>query len=158
MYIALKIYKKVFTFLLFRNLKQMSLSGDTGSRYCLCSKKKEIFSSMYGYTALQRKNLSSHYIINTTQLRLGNQFETIIMSYKNPPFPCTFDECNDLPTCRTTQTCKEEAEISLQVSLALQKKKMCLLSKLHKAVRKWSRSQKNNPDYFTTDFVMDSSS
>lgn len=80
------------------------------------------------------------------------------MSYKTPPFPCTFDECNDLPTCRTTQTCKEEAEISLQVSLALQKKKMCLLSKLHKAVRKWSKSQKNNPDYFTTDFVMDSSS
>lgn len=43
MYISLKVYKKMFTFLLFRNLEQMSLSGDTGGRYWLCSKEKEIF-------------------------------------------------------------------------------------------------------------------
>lgn len=82
---------------------------------------------MYGYTALQRKNLSPQYIISTTQLRLGNSFETIIMSYKKTPVPCTFDECNDLCICRTTQTWKEEAEIPLQACWALQSHEVSLL-------------------------------
>lgn len=78
------------------------------------------------------------------------------MSYKKTPVPFTSDECNDLPICRITQTCKKQAKISLQVSWALQIHKLGLLLNLHKGEKKWSSYQKYNPDYFTTNCAMDS--
>lgn len=109
--------------------------------------KGERRSLMYGYTVLQRENLSSQCIISITQLRLGNFIETIIVSCKKKknPVPCLFDECNNFPMCRTTRPCKEETDISLQVSWALQTHKGGLLSKLHKVDRKWGRSQSTIP-------------
>lgn len=157
MYIDLKHSKKVLIFLLFWNLKQMAVCqgtrvADVGS----AQRWKKSFNLMCGYTALQRKNLSSQHIISSTQLRLGNFLETIIQSYKKPQVPCTSDECNEVPICMTTKKCKEEAKISLQVSWTLQTHKVGLLSKLHKVDRKWDSSQKYNSDYFTTDCAMDS--